>query len=93
MYSTCVHTDSQNMPKYAYFGYEKMSKSGPIFGHLKNDQILSNFCDPQKVSKVLLEWSLEISFRPKLNKIKKMRSKPHNSPPSVDLSGPQKGGS
>ena len=59
------------MPKYASFGYEKMSKNGPIFGHLKNDQILSNFFDPPKVSKVLLEWSLEISFRLKLNKNKK----------------------
>ena len=58
----------QNMLKYASFGYEKMSKNGPIFGHLKNDQILSNFCDPPKVSKVLLEWSLEISFGLKLNK-------------------------
>ena len=50
---------------------KKMSKNGPIFGHLKNDQILSNFFDPPKVSKVLLEWSLEISFRLKLNKNKK----------------------
>ena len=68
---------NQNMLKYASFGYEKMSKkNGPNFGHLKNDQILSNFVTPKKMSKVFtgVEFGNQL-LDPSRTKIKKMRSK------------------
>ena len=66
MYSTCVHTASQNMPKYASFGYKKMSKSNLIFGHPKNHPNFSNFFDSKNVHNYTGQ-EFDNELRPKLN--------------------------
>ena len=51
---------------------KKCLKNGPNFGHLKNDQILSNFLTPKKMSKVFtgVEFGNEL-LDPSRTKIKK----------------------
>ena len=54
------------MPKYASFGYKKMSKFNLIFGHPKNHPNFSNFFDSKNVHNYTGQ-EFDNELRPKLN--------------------------